>query len=568
MPSPPVPRMSNRIQDPPPAPEPATLGDMFAASFQRWPERAACRCLGRTVRYAQLDAWSQALAGWLQASGLQPGDRVAVMLPNLPQVPVAVAAVLRAGMVLVNISPQCPPAELEFLLKDSGARAVIAIDEALPALRQVWGRLPIRRALITTPGDLLGAVRGPWVNHRRRRQGGPGPPSAPAPAPAPDLEGAAGFRYALAVGRKAGFQPVAVAADDIALLQYTAGTTGRPLGAVLLHRQLLANLAQCEAWFEPALRSLPANVGLVTACALPLHHIYGFSVALLLTLRLGGCALLLPAAHDTAATLKALARQPVHCLPGTDALFLALASHPDCGRVAWSDLRLAVSGSTPVQQATARLWLNKTGGVLCEVYGLTEASPVVTCNPVDAPGWTGSIGLPLPGTELRLLDDAGQAVPAGTVGEIAVRGPQVMAGYWQRPDATARVMTADGFLRTGDIGLLAEDGQLHLVDRKHDTIFVSGCHVYPSEVEDVVTLMPGVAECAAVALPDAHVGEAVKLLVVKADPGSTYPSEADVRAHCEAHLSGHKRPRVVEFRADLPKTAGGKLMRRALRDHG
>jgi long-chain acyl-CoA synthetase len=542
--------------------EPATLADMLTASFQRWPEREACRCLGRSVRYAQIDVWSRDLAGWLQAIGLQRGDRVAVMLPNLPQLPVAVAAVLRAGMVLVNISPQCPPAELEYLLKDSGARALIAIDEALPVLRQVWGRLHLRRALIATPGDLLGLVRGRWVNHRRRLQALPGAVRSPR------LPGATGFSQALAAGRKAGFTPAAVAPGDIALLQYTGGTTGQPLGAVLLHRHLLANLAQCQAWFAPVLRGLPAQEGLVTACALPLHHIYGFTAALLLTLRLGGCVLLLPAAHDTAAILKALARQRVHCLPGTDALFAALASHPDCARVDWSALRLAVGGSSPLRQATARLWQQKTGSVLCEGYGLTEASPVLTCNPVDAPGWTGSIGLPLPGTELRLLDDAGNPVPQGTAGEIAVRGPQVMAGYWQRPEATARVMTADGFFRTGDIGRLAEDGQLHLVDRKRDTILVSGFSVYPSEVEGVVTQMPGVAECAAVALRDARVGEAVKLVVVKADPSSGHPSEADVRAHCAAHLSGHKRPRVVEFRNDLPKTTVGKVMRRALREHG
>ncbi len=544
-----------------PLPEgPETLASMLAGSARQWASRPALACLGRNVSYAELEAWSVALAGWLQASGLQRGDRVAVMLPSLPQLPVAVAAVLRAGLVLVNINPQCAAADLEFLLKDSGARALIAIDEALPALREVWARVLVRRALITTPGDLLGPVRGRWINHRRTGQ-------RPR-TDAPPLPGAESFRQALALGRKAGFQAVAVAPDDIALLQYTSGTTGRPLGAVLLHRQLVANLAQCQTWFEPALRRLPPQETLVTACMLPLHHIYGFTVALLLTLRLGGCALLLPHPQDTAATLKALAQRRVHCLPGTDALFHALASHPACDSVDWSSLCLAVGGSSPVQQATARLWQHRTGTALCEGYGLTEASPVVTCNPVDAPAWTGSIGLPLPGTEIALLDDTGEPVPAGTAGEIAVRGPQVMAGYWQRPEATARVMTADGYFRTGDIGLIDEAGQLRLVDRKRDTIFVSGFNVYPSEVEDVVTRLPGVAECAAVALRDVRVGEAVKLVVVKADPGSGYPSEADVRAHCDAHLSGHKRPRVVEFRNTLPKTPAGKVMRRALREHG
>ncbi len=538
---------------------PATLIDVLDAGFQRWPRRDAVSYLGRKLNYSQVDGWSRALAAWLQHCELQRGDRVALMLPNLPQVPVAVAAVLRAGLVVVNIAPGCPPAELEYLLRDSGARVVIAIDEALPALQQVWSRLLVKRLLVATPGDLLGPLRGRWVNRRR--------PARPRGARLQVLAGAVPLADVLAAGRKLGFAPVAVAADDIALIQYTGGTTARPLGAVLLHRHLVANLLQCQACFEPALRGLPASEALNVACALPLHHIYGFNVAMMLTLHMGGCLLLLPDAQDAGAVLRTLARQRVHCLPGTDELFQALASHPDCERVDWTHLRLAVGGSMPVQQATARLWLHKTGCVLSEGYGLTETSPAVTCTPVDGPGWNGSIGLPLPGTELRLLDEAGQPVALGTAGEIAVRGPQVMAGYWQRPEETARVMTADGFFRTGDIGVQDEHGALRLVDRKKDTILVSGFNVYPSEVERVVTQLPGVAECAAVAQQDARVGETVKIVVVKTDPGSASPSEAEVRAHCEVHLTGYKRPRVVEFRADLPRTPVGKVMRRALREH-
>ncbi len=543
----------------PTLPAPATLIDVLDAGVQRWPRRAAVRYLGRTLSYAQVDAWSRALAAWLQTSGLQRGDRVALMLPNLPQVPVAVAAVLRAGLVVVNIAPGCAPAELEYLLRDSGARAVIAIDEALPALQQVWARLPVKRLLVATPGDLLGPLRGRWVNRRR--------PARPRGTRPQVLAGALPLADALAAGRKLAFAPVAVAADDIALIQYTGGTTARPLGAVLLNRQLVANLLQCQAGFQPALRGLPAGQPLQVACLLPLHHIYGFNVAMMLTLHLGGCLLLLPDPHDTGAVLRTLASQPVHCLPGTDELFRALASHPACERVDWTQLLLAVGGSMPVQQSTARLWRHQTGCVLSEGYGLTETSPAVTCTPVDGPGWDGSIGLPLPGTELRLLDEAGQPVALGTAGEIAVRGPQVMAGYWQRPEETARVMTADGFFRTGDIGVQDEHGALRLVDRKKDTILVSGFNVYPSEVERVVTQLPGVAECAAVAQQDARVGETVKIVVVKTDPGSASPSEAEVRAHCEVHLTGYKRPRVVEFRADLPRTPVGKVMRRALREH-
>jgi long-chain acyl-CoA synthetase len=547
------------LHHPAPPGDPLTLTGLLEASFQHWPKRPALRCQGREVRYAQLDAWSRALGAWLQAAGVRRGDRVALMLPNLLQLPVAAAAVLRAGAVVVNIAPQLGTAELEHLLRDSGARIIFTIDEALPALQPLWGRVALQRVVVATPGDLLGPLRGRWVNHRR--------PALPSALPG-SLPGALRFMQALAEGRRLLLNPVPLGPDDIALLQYTGGTTGRPLGAVLLHRQVLANLQQCAWAFAPALRSLPAEEPLVTACVLPLHHIFGFSVALLQTLYQGGCCLLLPAPQDAASLLKALARQRVHCLPGTDAIFDALARHPDAESLDWSSLRLAVGGSAPIRRSTALRWLHCTGRPLYEGYGLTETSPAVSCTPVGGPGWDGSIGALLPGTEWQLLDDAGEPVPPGVAGEIAVRGPQLMAGYWQRPEETARVMTADGYFRTGDIGVQDETGAIRLVDRKKDTILVSGFNVYPSEVEGVVTQLPGVAECAAVALRDARVGEAVKLIVVKADPSSASPSEAEVRAHCEVHLTGYKRPRIVEFLPALPRTPIGKVMRRALREHG
>jgi long-chain acyl-CoA synthetase len=552
------------IRPTPPQPEHPSLDALLQAVCRRWPRRVALHCLGRDVRYAQLDAWSRALAAWLQAAGVRPGDRVAVMLPNLPQLPLAAAAVWRAGAVLVNVPPQLGSAELEYLLRDSGARVLFALDEALPVLQPLAGllgpsgRLPLRRVVLATPGDLLGPLRGRWVNRRR-----------PAlPASGATLPGALDFMQALADGRRQVLAPSASGPDDMALLQYTGGTTGRPLGAVLLHRQMLANLRQCAAAFAPALADLPPDEPLVTACVLPLHHLYGFGIALLQTLMHGGTCVLLPAPLDAAHVLKTLARQRVHCLPGTDPVFDALARHPLAQTLDWSTLRLAVAGSAPLRCVTALRWAQCTGRPLHEGYGLTEASPAVSCTPVDGPGWDGSIGQPLPDTEWRLVDEAGERVPPGVPGEILVRGPQLMAGYWQRPEETARVMTADGFFRTGDIGVLDEHGALRLVDRKKDTILVSGFNVYPSEVEGVVTQLPGVAECAAVALRDARVGEAVKLIVVKADPASASPSEAEVRAHCETHLSGYKRPRVVEFRPALPKTPIGKVMRRALREHG
>lgn len=550
-------RARRALRMPEPGPH-ATLVEMLEDRCARWPRRVALQCLGRRISYAQLDAWSRALAAWLQAQGVQPGDRVAVMLPNLPQLPVAMAAVLRAGAVLVNLAPQLGACELERLLKDSGARVLIALDEAMPALGVLLARVPLQRVLLATPGDLLGPLRGPWVNRQRE---------APALDPLA-RPGVHSFVRALAEGRRQVLAPVTVREGDIALLQYTGGTTGRPLGAVLLHRNLMANLQQCAQAFAPALRQLPPEEPLLTACVLPLHHIYGFSIALLQTFYQGGCCLLMPGPLDATRLLKLMARQSVHCLPGTDAVFDALARHPAAAQLNWSSLYLALSGSDPLQAETVQRWRQCTGHPLLEGYGLTEAGPAVSCTPVEGPGWDGSIGQLLPQTECRLIDDAGEPVAPGTPGEIALRGPQLMAGYWQRPEETARVMTPEGFLRTGDIGVQDEHGAIRLVDRKKDTILVSGFNVYPSEVEGVVTRLTGVAECAAVALRDARVGEAVKLFVVKADPSSARPSEAEVRAHCEAYLSGYKRPRVVEFRPALPRTLIGKVMRRALREHG
>ena len=331
---------------------------------------------------------------------------------------------------------------------------------------------------------------------------------------------------------------------------------------MLLHRNLVANVLQCDAWYRPALKRLPPGEQLVQICALPLYHIFGFNTNMMLGMRVGACNILIPNARDLPALFKALAGLRFHSFPAVNTLFLALAHHPDFGTVDWSHLRISVGGGMAVQQATARLWLQKTGCPICEGYGLSETSPTLTCNPTDSSAYTGSIGLPLPDTEVRLLDDAGAEVDAGLPGEIAVRGPQVMAGYWQRPDETAQVMTADGFFRTGDIGLIDDRGYLRIVDRKKDMILVGGFNVYPNEVEDVLTQMPGILECAVVGVPDERNGEAVKAVLVRRDSGVT---EADVRAYCEQNLTGYKRPRVIEFRSDLPKTAVGKVLRRQLR---
>ena len=527
-------------------------------SFSRYAELSAYRFMGKRISYRVVDEASRALAAWLQAQGLQRGDRVAIMLPNLPQYPVAVAAVLRAGLVVVTVDPFYTPRELEHQLKDSGAKAIVVLENFAATLAQVIERLPIQTVLLAAMGDMLGLFKGALVNQGERR-GKRRMPAYRLPASVSVVR----FNAALASGRRSQLNPAQLGPNDIALLQYTGGTTGVSKGAVLLHRNLVANLLQAEAWFQPALSKIPAGQQLVTVCALPLHHIFGFNINMMLGLKLGGCSLLIANERELPALLKALAAQPFHSFPAVESLFRALASHPQVDRVDWSRLKISVGGGMAVTPATAKLWLEKTGCTICEGYGLSETSPSVSCNPVDATAFSGTIGLPIPGTEMRLLDDEGRPVAAGQPGEIAIRGPQVMAGYWQRPEETAKVMTADGFLRSGDIGTMDERGHFRIIDRKKDMILVGGFNVYPNEIEDVLLQLPGVLECAAVGLPDDKSGESVKVVIVKKDATLT---EAEVRSFCEAHLAGYKRPRTVEFRAELPKTSAGKTLRRALRE--
>ena len=467
------------------------------------------------------------------------------------------AAILRAGYVVVNVNPLYTPRELEHQLRDSGAKAIVILENFAATLAQVIETVPTKKVLLAAMGDMLGLVKGALVNHVLRRVKKLVPPF--------QLDGAVRFNEALAQGRHMSLAPAAVGPDDIALLQYTGGTTGVSKGAVLLHRNLVANILQAEAWYQPALSMIPPGEQIVTVCALPLYHIFGFNSNMMLGLRMGGCNILIANPRDIPAMLKALSTQRFHSLPAVNTLFTALANHPDFDKVDWSHLKISVGGGMAVTAGTARLWLEKTGCPICEGYGLSETSPSATCNPVDAQAYTGTIGLPLPSTELALLDDAGHEVPVGQAGEIAIRGPQVMAGYWQRPDETAKVMTADGYFRTGDIGTVDERGYFRIVDRKKDMILVSGFNVYPNEIEDVLSQLPGVLECAAVGIPDAKAGEAVKVVIVKKEPTLT---EADVRAWCEANLTGYKRPKVVEFRTELPKSTVGKILRRELRDKG
>jgi long-chain acyl-CoA synthetase len=533
-----------------------SLVALLEESFQRHRNLPVCTFLGRSFDYGRIDTLSAAFAAFLQAQGLKKGDRVAIMLPNTPQYLVALSGVLRAGCIVVNVNPLYTARELEHQLRDARAQAIVVLENFAATLQRVLGELPqLHTVVLAAMGDLLGFVKGALVNHVVRR--------VKKMVPAFSLPKAIRFNDALARGRGLTPKFPAVGPDDVAVLQYTGGTTGVSKGAVLLHRNLVANILQSEAWYQPALGRVVPGEQLVTVCALPIYHIFGFSTIVLLSMRVGGCCILIPNARDLPALLKTLSKQRFHSFPAVNTLFNALANHKDFGTVDWSHLVICVGGGMAVQQATARLWLQKTGCAIVEGYGLSETSPSVSCNPVNNTQFNGTIGLPLPSTELALLDDAGNPVPPGQPGEIVVRGPQLMAGYWQRPDETVRAMTADGFFRTGDIGTMDERGYFRIVDRKKDMILVSGFNVYPNEVEDVLTQLPGVLECAAVGVPDGKAGEAVKVIIVKKDPALT---EDQVRGYCEANLTGYKRPKVVEFRNDLPKSPVGKVLRRELRE--
>ena len=532
-----------------------SLAALLRASFARYAGQAACRFMGRDLSYAHIDAASRALAGYFQSLGLAPGERVAVMLPNVPQYLVAVAAALRAGYVVVNVNPLYTARELERQLTDSGARAIVIIENFAATLAQCIAATPIEHVVLASLGDELGLLRGWLTNWVARKVKKMTPPY--------DLPRAVPYRRALALGRGAGLREPEIGPDAVALLQYTGGTTGVSKGAMLTHRNLVANVLQSQAWNDPAMKQVPPGEQNTYVCALPIYHIFAFTVCMLLPLHTGGKVILIPNPRDLAATLTALARQRFHSFPAVNTLFNGLARHPDFDAVDWSGLKVAIGGGAAVQGAVAKLWLEKTGCPICEGYGLSETSPSVACNPVTSKAFTGAIGLPLPGTDIRLLGEQGQPAPPGQPGEIAIKGPQVMAGYWRRPDETARVMTPDGYFKTGDIGIVDERGYFKIVDRKKDMVLVSGFNVYPNEVEDVVAMHPGVLECAVVGVPDEKTGEAVKLVVVRKDPALT---EQALRHFCHDRLTGYKRPRLIEFRAELPKSPVGKVLRRELRD--
>ncbi|CUA95411.1 long-chain-fatty-acid--CoA ligase [Comamonas thiooxydans] len=533
-----------------------SLVALMEEAFAKHADKVAYSFMGKELTFAQVDAQSKLFAAYLQSLGLQRGDRVALMMPNIPQYPVAVAGVLRAGYVLVNVNPLYTARELEHQLKDSGAKAIVIIENFAKTLQDGMHGSAVQHIVLCAMGDELGLLKGMLVNYVVR--------SVKKLVPPFSLPGAVRFKDALAKGRGATLNAPVLKADDMALLQYTGGTTGVSKGAVLLHRNIIANVLQSEAWNEPAMKKVPAGEQPTSICALPLYHIFAFTVNMMLGMRTGGKTVLIPNPRDLKATLKELSRHRFHSFPAVNTLFNGLANHPDFGTVDWSHLKVSVGGGMAVQSAVAELWLKKTGCPICEGYGLSETSPSVTCNPVTATAYSGTIGVPLPSTYVKLVGSDGQDVSEpGLPGEVAVLGPQVMAGYWQRPDETAKVMTADGYFLTGDIGTMDERGFVKIVDRKKDMVIVSGFNVYPNEVEDVVSNCPGVLECAVVGVPDEKSGEAIKLVVVKKDPALT---EQAIRDYCQANLTGYKRPRHIVFRTDLPKTPVGKILRRELRD--
>ncbi|WP_025032330.1 long-chain fatty acid--CoA ligase [Bradyrhizobium sp. DOA9] len=532
----------------------ASLVDLLEESFTKFADRKAFICMDKSISYRDLDQMSVALAAYLQGRGLQRGARVAIMMPNVLQYPVATAAVLRAGFAVVNVNPLYTPRELEHQLKDSGAEAIIVLENFAHTVEQVVARTQVKHVIVASMGDLLG-FKGVIVNLVVRR--------VKKMVPAWSLPGSVSFNDALSAGRGMTFNKPKLSPGDVAFLQYTGGTTGVSKGATLLHRNIVANVLQNDAWLQPALAAPPHVEQLMIVCALPLYHIFALTACYLLAVRAGGCNLLIPNPRDIPGFIKELAKYQVNSFPAVNTLYNGLMHHPDFKKLDFSKLKISNGGGMAVQRPVADQWKAITGCFIAEGYGLSETSPTLTCNPATATEFTGTIGIPVPSTWISIRDDDGNEVPLGQAGEICAKGPQVMSGYWNRPEETAKVMTADGYFRTGDIGVMDEKGYTKIVDRKKDMILVSGFNVYPNEVEEVIASHPGVLECAVIGIPDSKSGEAVKAFVVKKDPNLT--ADAVIK-FCHEQLTGYKVPKHVEFRNDLPKTNVGKILRRQLRD--
>ncbi|MEO8013656.1 MAG: AMP-binding protein [Polaromonas sp.] len=536
-----------------------SLNQLLEESFKTHADKPFSVCMDRWMSYRELDQLSAALGAWLQQLGLEPGARVAIMLPNVPQFAVAMVAVLRAGHTCVNVNPLYTARELEHQLKDSGATAIVILENFAATLTEVIKRTPLKHVVMASMGDLLGAAYGQWITFAVRHL------AKMVPAYTFSLDGGltvTPFTRATAEGKRHTLKPVQCTLDSIAFLQYTGGTTGLSKGAVLTHRNIVAAILQAEAWFTPALGRIGDVSRINNIAALPLYHIFALTLCLL-SIRWGAHLTLIPNPRDVGKFIEVLKKRPFHMLPAVNTLFNALLQHPHFKTVDFSSLCISQAGGMAASEGTARQWLQATGSPMIEGWGMSETCAIGTNNPVNSQEFSGTIGLPLPGIGIAIKDDAGNSLEPGQGGEICIKGPQVMTGYYRQALETEKAFTTDGFMRTGDIGTMDEHGYIRIIDRKKDMIIVSGFNVFPNELENVISLCPGVVECAAIGIADERQGEAIKVFVVKNDPALT---EDDISAYCKQHLTGYKRPKYIEFRDALPKTNVGKILRRALRD--
>ena len=531
-----------------------TASQVLEEAMRKYAERTAFICMGASITYSQIDTLSQSLGAWFQSKGISPGGRIAVMMPNVLNYPVTVAAILRAGYVVVNVNPLYTPRELEHQLKDSGSEAIVIIENFATTLEKVIAKTGVKHVVVVSMGDLMGFIKGSLVNYVVRHK--------KKMVPAWNLPKSIRFNDAISAGSRLALRPAKRTRDDVAFLQYTGGTTGVSKGATLLNRNIVANMLQVEEWMQPALDTRHGNDQLNFVCCLPLYHIFALTVCNMIGTRIGACNLLIPNPRDLPGFVKELSKFRFNVFPGLNTLFNGLANNPDFVKLDFSSLKIALGGGMATQKAVAERWRDVTGVSVVEGYGLSETSPVATCNLATLKGYTGTIGLPVSNTEIAIRDENGVDVPLGEAGEICIRGPQVMAGYWMRPDETANVMTKDGYFKSGDVGVMNKDGYTQIVDRKKDMVLVSGFNVYPSEIEEVCAMHPGVLEAACIGIPDKNSGEAVKVFIVKKDPALT---EDQLRKFFTDNLTGYKRPKEIEFRPDLPKSPVGKILRRELR---
>ncbi|TAG34691.1 MAG: long-chain fatty acid--CoA ligase [Polaromonas sp.] len=536
----------------------SSLNQLLEDSFKRHAAKPFSVCMDCWMSYGKLDELSSALGAWLQSLGLEPGARVAIMLPNVPQFSVTMAAVLRAGYTCVNVNPLYTARELEHQLKDSGATAIVILENFACTLADVIERTPVKHVVMASMGDLLGFWYGQWLTFAVRHL------AKLVPAyklPLGDGRAVTPFSLAIAQGSRLHLKPAHSNLDSIAFLQYTGGTTGLSKGAVLTHRNIVAAVLQAEAWFTPALKKIGDVSRTNNIAALPLYHIFALTLSLL-TMRWGAHLTLIPNPRDFGNFITVLKKRPFHMLPAVNTLFNALLQHPQFKTVDFSDLCVSQAGGMAASEGTARHWQEVTGCAMVEGWGMSETCAIGTNNPVNTEAFTGTIGLPLPSIEIDIKDDDGNSLGIGESGEICIKGPQVMVGYYRQPEENKKAFTSDGFMRTGDIGIMDTNGYTKIIDRKKDMIIVSGFNVFPNELENVISLCPGVVECAAIGVVDKSQGEAIKVFVVKNDSTLT---EEDVSAYCKQHLTGYKRPKYIEFRDDLPKTNVGKILRRELR---